>query len=246
MILRFKLALMLCVVVCASAFAGQDTKMVSLGRVAQAKTPVKIFSRPSTRSHVYYSVRPNEYLVVRDYKKDSPYKLVLMSNMRFGYALAESMDVLNYEYKVPETSAPVALSMPRPTGLSSRNGSDLRAAVAQYSMNFKGTPYVWGGNDLKGGVDCSGFVKQLYGQIGLDLPRTAAQQVNVGIPVKRLEDLQPGDRLYFWDANRGIVGHTGIYYGNGYFVHSSRTHRGVDKDYLGDPKWMRILVAARR
>ena len=61
-----------------------------------------------------------------------------------------------------------------------------------------------------------------------------------------VDGAKAGDRLYFWDSKRGIVGHTGIYLGKGYFEHSSRTHRGVDTDYLGDPKWMRILVAARR
>src|SRR5207248_934462 len=130
---------------------------VSLGRVAQAKGLTKIYARPSTRSHVYYSVQPHDYLVVQDYSKVSPYKLVLLQNLRFGYALADSMDVLNYEYKVPASSAPVAMNTnPRATTLSSRNGAGLRAAVAQYSLNFKGTPYVWGGNDLKGEVDCSG------------------------------------------------------------------------------------------
>jgi len=68
----------------------------------------------------------------------------------------------------------------------------------------------------------------------------------VGTPVTRLEDLQPGDRLYFWDAKRGMIGHTGIYLGGGYFVHSSRGHGGVNTDYLGQKKWLNILVAARR
>lgn len=248
---RFKLSVLLALVLTASAFAGQDEpKKVSLGRVAQAKIVTKIYSKPSTRSRVYYSVQPTEYLVVKDYKKGSPWKLVLLQNMSYGYTRNESIDVLDYEYKVDASSVPsqqVAMAPnPRATALSSRSGASARAAVAQYSLNFKGTPYVWGGNDLKNGVDCSGFVKQLYGQIGLNLPRTAAQQVNVGKPIRRLEDLQPGDRLYFWDYNRNMVGHTGIYYGGGYFVHSSRTHRGVDKDYLGEAKWMRLLVAARR
>jgi cell wall-associated NlpC family hydrolase len=239
-----------CVALLASAFAGAEAKKVVLGRVAQTKAAAKIYSRPSTKSRVYYSVGDNEYLVVREYKANSPWKLVLMQNMQYGYARSEVMDVLDYNYEVPADSLPktaVAMSRtPRATSLSSRSASRLRAAVAQYSLNFKGTPYVWGGNDLKGGIDCSGFVKQLYGQIGMNLPRTAAEQVNVGKPIRRLEDLQAGDRLYFWDYNRNKVGHTGIYYGKGYFVHSSRTHQGVDTDYLGEPKWMRLLVAARR
>jgi len=193
-----------------------------------------------------------EYLVVKDYKKDNPWKLVLMKNGTYAYARSEQMKVLDYEYMVPESQM-VAIQ-PRSSTLTSRGAtrfsgrgsSDLRAEVADYALNFKGTPYVWGGNSLTNGIDCSGFVKQLYGQIGLDLPRTAAEQVNVGKPIHRLEDLQKGDRLYFWDYNRGCVGHTGIYIGNGNFVHSSMTHKGVDTDYLGEKKWMRLLVAARR
>jgi cell wall-associated NlpC family hydrolase len=248
--LRLQLLLVLGMAFALAAFSGAvEPKKVSLGRVAQATKSTKIYSRPSTRSHVYYSIQPNEYLVVRDYKKDSPWKLVLLQNMRYGYARSETMQVLDYEYKVDapeETAASAVSSSPRASRLSSRSYAGQRAAVAQASLAFKGTPYVWGGNDLEGGIDCSGFVKQLYGKIGMSLPRTAAEQVNVGKKITRLEDLQPGDRLYFWDYKRNCVGHTGIYYGGGYFVHSSRTHRGVDKDYLGDPKWMRLLVAARR
>jgi cell wall-associated NlpC family hydrolase len=259
MTLRFKLLALLCVVLSVSAFADSpkagksDQKMVSLGRVAQATAPTKVYAKPNTRAHVYYSVQPQEYLVVQDYKKDSPWKKVLLQNMHYGYAQVETMSVLAYEYKVPET--PVAVTEPSRSALTSRGsvtrfsgrGSDnLRAAVADYALNFKGTPYVWGGNNLVGGIDCSGFVKQLYGQIGMNLPRTAAEQVNVGVPIRRLEDLRKGDRLYFWDYKRNCVGHTGIYLGKGYFVHSSMTHKGVDTDYLGQAKWMRLLVAARR
>jgi cell wall-associated NlpC family hydrolase len=248
--LRLKLLLIFSLALSLAAFSGAvEAKKISLGRVAQATQATKIYSRPSTRSHVYYSIQPNEYLVVRDYKKDSPWKLVLLQNMSYGYARRETMQVLNYEYKVDapqETPASALASLPRASKLSSRSYAGARAAVAQASIEFKGTPYVWGGNDLQNGIDCSGFIKQLYGKIGVNLPRTAAEQVNVGRKITRLEDLQPGDRLYFWDYKRNCVGHTGIYYGGGYFVHSSRTHRGVDKDYLGDPKWMRLLVAARR
>ena len=249
--LRVYLLALLCAALSAFAFAGpdekKDVKTVSLGRVAQATAKAHVYSRPSTRSHVYYSVQPGVYMVVRDYKKDSPWKLVLLQNMNYGYARVESMKVLDYEYKVPAASAPVAMTnSPRATKLSSRSGDNLRAAVAQYALNFKGTPYVWGGNSLTGGIDCSGFVKQLYGQIGLNLPRTAAEQVNVGTRIRRLEDLRKGDRLYFWDYGRNCVGHTGLYLGNGLFVHSSRTHNGVDTDDLHNKKWMNLLVAARR
>ena len=79
----------------------------------------------------------------------------------------------------------------------------------------------------------------------MKLPRTAAEQALVGQPVCRLEDLQSGDRLYFWEKKRSKIGHTGLYLGNGYFVHSSSGNHGVATDYL-TPRWRAILVAARR
>ena len=251
MVLRVKMLALLCVVLTAFASANPQEKTVSLGRVAQATALVRVYSRPSTRSHVYYNVHPNEYMVVKDYKSGSPWKLVLLQNMRYGYAESASMNILAYDYRVPATTVAMTpdrsdLTSRGADRYSSRGSENARAAVADYALQFKGTPYVWGGNSLTNGIDCSGFVKQLYGQIGLDLPRTAAEQVQVGVPIRRLEDLQKGDRLYFWDFKRNCVGHTGIYLGGGYFVHSSMTHKGVDTDYLGDPKWMRLLVAARR
>jgi cell wall-associated NlpC family hydrolase len=209
-----------------------------LGKLGQATSPTKIYSSMSTRSRVYYSVKQYEYLVVNPSRSQKWVK-VLMQNGMSGYATADAVARLPYE-----VTAEVATSRPGAgPALASRTGS----AIANYSLNFIGTPYVWGGNDPNRGVDCSGFVKQMFGQIaGVSLPRTAAEQVNVGKPITRLEDLRSGDRLYFWDAKRGKVGHTGIYLGNGYFVHSSRTHNGVNTDYLGSKKWLKILVAARR
>jgi cell wall-associated NlpC family hydrolase len=87
----------------------------------------------------------------------------------------------------------------------------------------------------------------MFGEVAhIQLPRTAAEQVKVGQPVRRLDELRAGDRLYFWDKKRGKVGHTGIYLGGGYFVHSSRSHNGVATDYLGSRTWLNMLVAARR
>ena len=125
------------------------------------------------------------------------------------------------------------------------SGNASRAAAAKKGLNYIGTPYVWGGDSITSGIDCSGFVKKLYGDIGINLPRTAAEQAKVGTRITRLEDLKAGDRLYFWEKKRATIGHTGLYLGNGYFVHSSRGHNGVNTDQLTE-KWQRILVAARR
>lgn len=204
-----------------------------LGKLGQATSVAKIFAFANPESRVYYEVQPYEYLVVKT-TRDPNWNQVLMKTGQYGFIEAEAVAVLPYEVSA------------KPAQRSSEVGSRSASAVANYSMNFIGTPYVWGGNDPQRGIDCSGFVKKMYGSIGVNLPRTAAEQAMVGQPISRLENLQKGDRLYFWDKRRGKIGHTGIYLGNGYFVHSSSTHRGVATDYLGEAKWRRILVAAKR
>ncbi len=207
-----------------------------LGKLGQATEKTPIYSKMTTKSRVYYRVKQYEYLVVTDSTNQSWMKVLLQNGM-YGYVPSETVAKLPYE---------VTTDVKPRTSRSAQGNSGSRGWAAEAGLQFRGTPYVWGGNSLTQGIDCSGFVKKLFGQVGLNLPRTAAEQALVGQPITRLEDLQKGDRLYFWEKKRNKIGHTGIYLGNGYFVHSSRGKGGVDTDYLGSEKWLRILVAARR
>jgi cell wall-associated NlpC family hydrolase len=231
---RITAALIACVL---SACAFGDK--VVLGKLGQVTASTKIYSRASTDSQVYYKFKAYEYVVIRPISHT--WHKVLLQNKRFGYVKAEAVALLPYEVTEdrPSRSDPRAYA-----SIASRGAT---AAAAQRALKYVGTPYVWGGNDPSRGIDCSGLVQQMFGDVAnIQLPRTAAEQVKVGTPVQRLQDLKAGDRLYFWDKKRGKVGHTGIYLGNGYFVHSSRTHNGVATDYLGSRTWLNMLVAARR
>jgi cell wall-associated NlpC family hydrolase len=86
------------------------------------------------------------------------------------------------------------------------------------AQQFLGVPYVWGGGS-PAGFDCSGLVQYVYGQLGVDLPRTAAEQARVGQPVSGLDQARPGDLLAFHDP----VDHIGIYAGNGLMVVAPKT-----------------------
>jgi cell wall-associated NlpC family hydrolase len=228
-----------------SAF-GQSatTGRTVLGKLGQAIKETAITAKPGGK--VYYRVKPYEYLVLRTSDKSGTYK-VLLQNGKDGYVSSDAVAKLPYDVTAPKPSVSSRSSTfaSRSSGTSSLT-SRTRAGVAQYSLNFTGTPYVWGGNDPNKGIDCSGFVKYLYGQIGVSLPRTAREQVNYGVAVTRLEDLQPGDRLYFWSKSRNMIGHTGIYLGNGYFCHATSSKGQVTTDYLGTKHWLSQLVAARR
>lgn len=106
-----------------------------------------------------------------------------------------------------------------------------------------GTPYVYGGS-APGGFDCSGLVKWAYNSVGVTLPRTAREQSVVGEKIGKVEDMRAGDIVAFRHPKRGY--HTGIYVGDGKFVHSPRRKTHVRINSLSDPYFSKTLLGARR
>lgn len=238
----------------ASLCSAQTATGRVIGKLGQTIDEAPIRSSMSSKSRVYYKTKKFQYLVINPSKSDG-WLTVLLQNGRNGYIEADKVARLPYDVKVkdtPDSRNPTVGSNSRGglSNLSRGASSEAKQQMLEYSFNFIGTPYKWGGDDLKNGIDCSGFVKKLFGKIGVDLPRTASEQALVGIPVTRFEDLQPGDRLYFWENKRGKIGHTGIFLGfrddHAFFIHSSSGRHGVDTSDLAQPNWRKILVAARR
>lgn len=106
-----------------------------------------------------------------------------------------------------------------------------------------GTPYVSGGS-APGGFDCSGLVQWAYNSVGVDVPRTAREQASVGHKVRHVKDMRAGDIVAFRHPKRGY--HTGIYVGDGKFVHSPRRRSHVRINSLSDPYFSSTLLGARR
>ena len=99
--------------------------------------------------------------------------------------------------------------------------------------------YVWGGNGASdGGYDCSGLTSALYRRIGINLPRTAAEQQKVGTPVNR-NQLKVGD-LIFW----GIPAHhVATYIGRGQMISADNQARGINVEKIyGNPSSYRRIV----
>ena len=100
----------------------------------------------------------------------------------------------------------------------------LRNSILQYAAQFIGNPYVWGGTSLTNGADCSGFVQSIYAQYGYNLPRTAAEQSQVGTQIA-VEDAQPGDLIFY--GNGGSIYHVVIYAGDGKTIEAKGRQYGI-------------------
>lgn len=116
-------------------------------------------------------------------------------------------------------------------------------SVVKTARSAIGTPYVRGGRN-PGGFDCSGLVQWAYQSVGVKLPRTAREQSSIGQRIGRVEDMRAGDIVAFRHPRRGY--HTGIYVGDGKFVHSPRRRSSVKISSLDDPYFNNTFLGARR
>jgi len=117
---------------------------------------------------------------------------------------------------------------------ASDSGVDTQAAaqvgggqyIADFALQFQGYPYVWAGNG-PGGFDCSGFTQYvLLNTVGIDIGHGVAEQTYSGAWVNWGE-WQPGDLVYFAGTYRAGISHTGVYIGDGQFIHAENEGTGV-------------------
>lgn len=115
------------------------------------------------------------------------------------------------------------------------------AVLVSYARQFVGNPYVWGGNSLTNGCDCSGFVHEVYEYFGYDLVRYSMSFLYEGVPVDR-EDIMPGD-IVVYARNKEGIGHVAIYAGNGKIVEAQSSKAGITDNRSVD---CRKIVGIRR
>lgn len=105
------------------------------------------------------------------------------------------------------------------------NASSLGAAIAADAKQFIGGPYVYGGNSLTRGVDCSGFTQQIMKRHGVSISRSSRSQYSGdGYNVSQ-DDLSAGDLVFY--GYDGVVSHVGIYVGGGRIVHANDSRTGI-------------------
>ncbi|MBS1781719.1 MAG: C40 family peptidase [Bacteroidetes bacterium] len=118
--------------------------------------------------------------------------------------------------------------------------SKIRNKALYYFIDeWMDVPYRWGGND-KSGVDCSGFVHQLYQKVyGLNIDRTVASLYDKTKNFKKQKKFSEGDLVYFKTEEQ--PDHVGVFLMNGYFVHSSKG-KGVHINNLNERYWKQVFI----
>lgn len=119
--------------------------------------------------------------------------------------------------------------------------------IAKLAVNYVGNPYCYGGEDLETGVDCSGFVKELYKQAGITLPRKLDDLIHEGTPVSS-DELLAGDLIFYSSAEEEpseTPAHVALYLGDQKVIHASNARDGIkisDLNYRGPFTASRIIT----
>lgn len=134
--------------------------------------------------------------------------------------------MVNKVYSRPNGGFPIVKKDAKPTTKGKK--------IAKFAAQFEGNPYVWGGESLLTGADCSGFTQSIYARFGIIMPRGAwAQRTGH----KRTHNPRPGDLVWY------KKGHVGIYLGSNKMIHAANRRWGTVITYTnwsGNPFFYRM------
>ena len=204
---------------------------------------LNVRSKPNTDS-VILGQLPNGTAVIVKEAKDNWYKITYGQNDAFlcaDYVVLNSLPnfVEEFTYTTPVNTTLTS-------DIPSYIGSQIKGEIlVENAKAYIGTPYVYGGMSPEG-FDCSGFVKFCYLLMGVDINRVSYDQAKNGYEVPK-DSMKPGDILCFVSSVGGNhIGHTGIYVGNGYFIHSPREGYNVEIIPLTYGTYTQRLTNVRR
>ncbi len=221
-----------------------DSKFVTVGdeEVCKAAATVtakittnslRLRKKATTDSGIYTLLGKGNKVTVLDdsiegwlqvkYKSYTGYISEKYATITVSYTYGESKEEIAAREKAEKEAAEAAKKKQESSSSSKKEykdptGSDGQAVV-DYALQFVGNKYVWGGESLTKGVDCSGFVMKIYEKFGIKLPHSSYKLRSVGKKVKAA-DLQPGDIICY-------SGHVAIYIGNGKIVHAANKKDGI-------------------
>jgi len=122
-----------------------------------------------------------------------------------------------------------------------------RENINKLLNDYLGKPYVWA-EEGPYAFDCSGLTYNIYGSMGVEIPRVARDQARVGKKVA-YQDLHYGDLIFFGSTNKKSkhINHVGIYLGNGSFAHASSKDRKVlISNFDDEPYYLKRMKKCKR
>ncbi len=122
-----------------------------------------------------------------------------------------------------------------------------RANIQNLLLSYLGKPYVWA-EEGPNAFDCSGLTYNIYGSMGMKIPRTASEQSKMGKHIP-FQNLHYGDLIFFGSTNKRSkrINHVGIYLGDGWFAHASSKERKVIVSHFEkEPKYVKRMKMCKR
>ncbi|MDQ0193182.1 C40 family peptidase [Paenibacillus wynnii] len=207
---------------------------------------VMYMMRPSSRK--VYSLGKQFYLPEAPQRRNGHIYLTTTSLSKLLQTKV-SVNSKNGEVMIDTPTEPINNNQVQSFRIQSSTSVDTDELVS-YARRFMGVPYVFGAGpyeDTKT-FDCSSFTRHVYRKFGVNLPRLAKDQDNLGRRVDRSE-LQQGDLIFFTVPGRfksnAIPGHVGIYIGNGKFIHTWGDP-GVQISDLDKGYWSDVVLHMQR
>lgn len=198
-------------------------------RVGYVKTPANVRKGPGTNYGILTTFGVNKYVEGQE------------SNgwVKFDYngqTVYISAALLANQKQEVETPAPNNTQESAPQGSA--------ASVVEFVRSQVGKAYVWGSVGPNA-YDCSSLVMAAYKRIGISLPHYSVDQYGYGYAVS-MNNLQPGDLLFYTTNGTGNISHVGVYIGDGMMVHASSPSVGVIMTNIYQNWYQSRFIGARR
>lgn len=225
--------------------------------------PIPFYFKAMTELFLYTQTKRPEQLekslqnINRAQRKRIPdYLATDLENLIDEALMVANAAILEYETTLPNTAStlksltskisnaekPVIVSTPiktKPKEIEYKSVEGIRGSIVEVSKQFLGIPYRYGGTTSEG-FDCSGFTSNVFLEVGITIPRTAAQQSKAGLEVSK-RSFRPGDLVFFSKMPGGAgINHVAIIIeadsdGIKAVIHS--TNRGVVIDKSTSGSW---------
>ena len=160
--------------------------------------------------------------------------LPMVQNKDSANVTQENEAILAKEYQVDQ----YLIERSRITASRSFRREYIGKQIVDTGKNYFGVPYCWGGESARC-FDCSGFIQYIYDKNGIDLPRTANEQLK-SLTIISMDEAQVGDLVFFVYRN-GYAHHVGVYVGDNMILHSPRPGKKVRLEEI----WSTRVVFAR-